>query len=450
MEELKAELAAKGGTEADWRDFLSEGLALEDLEEYEAGYSRTSPLEHAQRVLGSGRIIEYACYDDHWRPQGRALLEVVKYDDEKKGTILGRHVKASDEYYQWYAETTLSEDGAVYHLCDCDAKACKFKLRSRDRRELMHVSEWKVMSPGMMLTSHYSKEVAYERLRKQVNQFVPHPVAPPRVEGGGDKPKDDRRGGTGLDEVLEGNFGGERAPRGATPAKVLDQPRGSVGELLKRKAEEHLASASSKRKPEKRRKRRSEADRLARRKRKDAEASDSESSSGDSAGSGEMDFRQPPTRGGEELWRQSKKHPGRLLKEGMKELSRYLADRAGDGGQEEWSQRRVMAYINQVLLQQGGPQGIGLRNQREAVTLGTCLDHLLSGDLPALGDTLMQRLKALESSIQDQGWQSARHLEIIPPQAASLASMEEKDRAAKQELRMIKLRGAMSRVKSPK
>ena len=48
MEELKAELAAKGGTEADWRDFLSEGLALEDLEEYEAGYSRTSPLEHAQ------------------------------------------------------------------------------------------------------------------------------------------------------------------------------------------------------------------------------------------------------------------------------------------------------------------------------------------------------------------------------------------------------------------
>ena len=155
-------------------------------------------------------------------------------------------------------------------------------------------------------------------------------------------------------------------------------------------------------------------------------------------------------RGGEELWRQSKKHPGRLLKEGMKELSRYLADRAGDGGQEEWSQRRVMAYINQVLLQQGGLQGIGLRNQREAVTLGTCLDHLLSGDLPALGDTLMQRLKALESSIQDQGWQSARHLEIIPPQAASLASMEEKDRAAKQELRMIKLRGAMSRVKSPK
>ena len=56
----------------------------------------------------------------------------------------------------------------------------------------------------------------------------------------------------------------------------------------------------------------------------------------------------------------------------------------------------------------------------------------------------------IESSIQDQGWQSARHLEIIPPQAASLASMEEKDRAAKQELRMIKLNPAMSRVKSPK
>ena len=135
MEELKAELAAKGGTEAVWREFLSEGLALEDLEEYEAGCSRTSPLEHAQRVLGSGRIIEYACYDDHWRPQGRALLEVEKYDDEKKGTVLGRHVKASDEYYQWYAETTLSEDGAVYHLCDCDAKGLQVQApKSRSAR----------------------------------------------------------------------------------------------------------------------------------------------------------------------------------------------------------------------------------------------------------------------------------------------------------------------------
>ena len=63
------------------------------------------------------------------------------------------------------------------------------------------------MSPGMMLTAHYSKGVAYERLRKQVNQFVPHPVAPPRVEGGGDKPKDDPRVPTGLHDVLEGNFG---------------------------------------------------------------------------------------------------------------------------------------------------------------------------------------------------------------------------------------------------
>ena len=451
MDELKAELFAKGGSEEDWRHFLSEGLTLEELEEYEAGYSRISPLEHADKVLVTGRVIEYSCYDDHWRPQGKALLEVNKYDDQKKGTIAGCHLKASDEYYQWYAEAKLSEDGAVYHLCECDAKACKFKLRSRDGRELVHMSEWKVMSPGRMLTAHYSKGIAQERLRRSVNQFVPHPVAPPRAEGGVAPRRTERPADTGLEEALETGLGEVRAPTGATPPQAPLAPRGSVGELLKRKAEEHMATAATKKRPEKRKKKvRSETDRLAKKKRTGADDTDSESSVENSGSSSDMDFRQPLSRGGNELWRQSRKNPGHLLKKGMKELGRYLADRAGDGEQGRWEDRRVLAYINQVLMNQGGPQGIGLRNQREAMTLGACLDLLLKGDLAALGDTLMQRLKALEASIQDQGWQSARHLEIIPPQSASLTSMEEKDKAAKQELRMMKLRGALSKTRQPK
>ena len=213
-----------------------------------------------------------------------------------------------------------------------------------------------------------------------------------------------------------------------------------MGAVLKRKADEHQAATALKKTEEK----------LARKKKKGADESDSESSREASSTSSDEDFRQPPTRGGEELWRLSRKHPGRLLKRGMKELGRYLADRAGDGEGGRWEERRVMAYINQVMLSQGGSQGIGLRNQREAVTLGTCLDLLLMGDLASLGDTLMQRLKALESAVQDQGWQSARHLEIIPPQSASLCTVGERDQAAKQELRMLRLRGAMTKAKGSK
>lgn len=450
MDKLKADFFAKGGSDGEWRDILSEGLAPEDMEEFEVGFSRRmSAMNHAKRVPGVGRVIEYSCYDHQWCPQGKALIEILGFDEEKDQTLRARHLKASDEYYEWYAQTKLGEDRAVYHLCDVEAKKCPFKLRSRDRREVVHLAEWKAVSPRMMLTAHYSKEVAYARVEEAVRRYVPHPVAPPRVGGEAGLPDMPARGGTGLDEALEGAGVGEAAhPVEREPSSKVVASRGGVAAVLKRKADEHQAAAASRKKASKK-KRRSE-EKVAKRKKRGVDESDSESSKDPSSSSSGEDFRQPPTRGGEELWRLSRKHPGRLLKRGMMELGRYLADRAGDGEQGHWEDRRVMAYINQVMLAQGGNQGVGLRNQREAVTLGTCLDLLLGGDLALLGDTLMQRLKALESAIQDQGWQSARHLEIIPPQSASLCTVGERDQAAKQELRMMKLRGAMIKAKGNK
>ena len=45
----------------------------------------------------------------------------------------------------------------------------------------------------------------------------------------------------------------------------------------------------------------------------------------------ESDFQKPPTRGGADIWKLAKKNPGRLLRSGMEEMSRYLADRVGTG-----------------------------------------------------------------------------------------------------------------------
>lgn len=366
MERFKAEFLSKGGSEDEWRDVLSEGLTPEDMEEYEVGFSKGSPMEHAKKVLSVGRVVEYSCYDHQWRPQGKALIEIQGFDDEAHHTLRARHLKASDDYYEWYAQTQLGEDRAVYHLCDVEAKKCPFKLRSRDRREVVHLAEWKAVSPGMMLTAHYSKEIAYGRVEEAVRRYVPHPGAPPRAGGEVLVPEDPGRGGTGLDEVLQGMGPGRpEAPKEREPPGGVEVPRGSVGAVLKRKADEHQAATALKKRPRKKKKKTDE--KLAKKKRKGADESDSESSREASSTSSDGDFRQPPTREGEELWRLSRKYPGKLLKRGMKELGRYLADRAGDGEGGRWEDRRVMAYINQVMLSQGGSQGIGLRNQREAV-----------------------------------------------------------------------------------
>lgn len=146
------------------------------------------------------------------------------------------------------------------------------------------------------------------------------------------------------------------------------------------------------------------------------------------------------------MWRLSRKHPGRLLRGAMKEMSRYLAGRAETGGIEEtWADLKMMSYVNQIILTQHPPNAIGIRNHRELVTLGTAVDLLMSGHLPELGDLLIQRLKALEGSLGDQSWGVSRHLELIPPMAATLTSEEERKRAAKMELAQAKLKEMMGR-----
>lgn len=148
------------------------------------------------------------------------------------------------------------------------------------------------------------------------------------------------------------------------------------------------------------------------------------------------------------MWRLSKKNPGALLKKGILEMQRYLAARA-EGGEadieEDWTRSRMLSYINQVILVQHPPSAIGLRNQRELLTLGTAVDYLLSGRLGELGDLLMQRIKALETSLAESSWMTARHQELIPPQAASLTTEEERRKVAKMELAATKLKEAMGK-----
>ena len=69
----------------------------------------------------------------------------------------------------------------------------------------------------------------------------------------------------------------------------------------------------------------------------------------------------------------------RLLKSGLEQMSRFLAQRVGEHAvAESWRDQRVDAYLGQVLFAQHPPASIGMRNARELVTLSMALDLLLA------------------------------------------------------------------------
>ena len=451
MDDLRSELGAKGGNDADWDLVLSEGIKFSELSPYVAGASGSEdPMTRVKTVLAPGRVVEYQCYDSRWKEQGRAIFEVVSLEDEAKGLIKGIHVCASDGYYEYYAGEKLGVDDCLYHFCSEPAKGCKTKLLSRDRRELVHVDQWKLTNAAQMVGNGFSSAAGLSRVRDGVARFVPHPLVPPLVDK---RPVEPR--GTGLDEALRVIGDDEELPPAPKKKRRMEDdakashepPSGAVGALLAERAQkvaEDQGRLEAKRKKSRRAdSSRPEKKRKDRRRRGGSESGD-DSSEDDSESSSEV-FRSPPTRGGGDLFRLAKKFPGRLLKSGLKEMGHYLADRIGGDPEAGWQDRKVMAYINQVMLAQHPPQQLGLRNLREAQTLGQALDLIMEGQVARAGDLLMQRLKALETAVSDQTWQQARHQELIAPQAASLSRGAEKEQAAKAEIRAAKLKGLLTR-----
>ena len=68
------------------------------------------------------------------------------------------------------------------------------------------------------------------------------------------------------------------------------------------------------------------------------------------------------------------------------------------------------------------------------------MDHLLSGNLAACGDALLQRFKAVELA-GEAGWAVASRMELIPQSAVSAVPSEEREAALTLEGRERKLLG---------
>ena len=197
---------------------------------------------------------------------------------------------------------------------------------------------------------------------------------------------------------------------------------------------------SKKRDEDKKKRKKSKKDKKdKKRKKKDSRPSTSSSTSGAS----EVDLYGKEAQKYESLVEKSRRHPGKLLRSGLEQMARFLAQRVGeDAVAESWRDQKVHAYLSQVLFNQHPPSVIGMRNARELTTLSMALDLLMEQKFAELGDLLMQRMKAVEVSLTE-GWAVANHQELIPGPKASLTTDQERSFAARQAVQRRKLEEAM-------
>jgi hypothetical protein len=107
---------------------------------------------------------------------------------------------------------------------------------------------------------------------------------------------------------------------------------------------------------------------------------------------------------------------------------------------------RVTSWLHSIYFGQNSPASIGRRNAAELRLLASALDMLGSGDLPALGDLLIQRVKAIQVAVADGSWATAGELDPTPLSTTLLASDSEQQKAARNRLLKMKLEAAKSKA----
>ena len=140
--------------------------------------------------------------------------------------------------------------------------------------------------------------------------------------------------------------------------------------------------------------------------------------------------------------------PGNLYQAGLEETRRFLSAREGANGRvDEEAPPKMLNYLTTIFHGAHPAKECGIRTARELRTVAEAIDALGAGQLPELGDLLMQRFKALQTSVADGGWHLAKRMELIPDEADTVASFEERRLAARDELLHLKLDEARDKVR---
>ena len=158
----------------------------------------------------------------------------------------------------------------------------------------------------------------------------------------------------------------------------------------------------------------------------------------------------PSLSGGNKIETLALSNPGSLLEAGLSELRRFLSARGGlDGGDVDRLAPVVVQYLRTVYDGAHPPSEQGVRNKNEMELVAECIDSLLRGELPRLGDILMQRLKALQVASK-HGWNFAKQLELTNRHDVNLVSAEELGEAARISIAGQKLAESIGKARPPK
>ena len=363
--------------------------------------------------LAAGSKVEVATYDANGVIDGSALFGITGLGAvDMLGAFAEVTFKgASNQARAIECDQLFPDPGgamgvagrACIHFCRCQRTQGPAPL---GMRLAVHVDTFRVREEGTLL-----------------EPWIRGERPGPRVGDAPDAPQDDDK----LDEA------GLRKKIKALKRRLTETEsrREHIGEVLA-----HRASDFDKHKKKKKKK-----------KRRHRDSSDTDTDTEEMPEDGSL-FQVAPSRSTEaEIQETAQRHPGRLYLQGISEVTKWLGTRGGASSDAVGTASKVVTYLNSVFHGRHTPQDVGPRTARELRHVAECLDGLATGNLPCVADMLMQRFKALEQSVVDKGWATARHLELVPASEVGLASRAEQLAANKQELLRTKLEEAKARYR---
>ena len=138
--------------------------------------------------------------------------------------------------------------------------------------------------------------------------------------------------------------------------------------------------------------------------------------------------------------RMSQKKPGKLFLLGYREIFRLLNEKTGMSVGGLAVETQVLPIMTKYYHMVMKTKSLGVRSEREALTLTTALDLFVGGNFPGALDVLMQRLKALEAAGDNVlPWTVASQLELVEPSRPSALSRREQETAVRLQLREQKV-----------
>ena len=204
MQQLLQRGAELGLAPTEVEEALTLGRPTQELAWVQGSDLRGQAQALARDLFEKERVVEYDCCDSQGNPQGRGTIALKEWEDADAALFVGTHGPASDGYYQWYVDHEMGRENGLYHICDCEVSKCKARKGRADRRELIHLGKWRLLTPRAMLDIGYLHDLGV-RLGESIVANLAREKKAPRAPLG-----------TGLEEAL----GKEAEPkRGASRPK---------------------------------------------------------------------------------------------------------------------------------------------------------------------------------------------------------------------------------------